>query len=272
MAFCTSCGAAVNGAFCTNCGTPVSAAGAPPAAAPAPQPAGPAGRPPSRRTSPLVWVLVAILGLFVLGGIATLGTGLFIAHKVRQAVDPDLMKRNPGYALAKVFLGAHPDLVEVSHDDNAGSITVRDRRTGKETTLDFDDIQHGRFRITAEDDTGGTGTVEFGEGTARLPAWVPQYPGSAGHTTFSASASGSASQGSQEGGTFAFNTAASPTEVMSFYEDKARDLNMKVNVTTSTAEGGMFSAADEQSQRSLVVVVGRSGSETTVSVTYGLKR
>jgi hypothetical protein len=270
MAFCTSCGAAVNGAFCTSCGTPVSAAGTPPAGASAPPPAGPAGAPPSRRTSPLVWVLVVIAGLIVMGGAIALGTGVFIAHKVRQAVDPDLMKRNPGYALAKVFLRAHPDLVEVSHDDDAGSITVRDRRTGKETTLDFDDIQHGRFRITAEDDNGGTGTVEFGGGTARLPAWVPQYPGSNSRTTFSAS--GSDSEGSKEGGTFAFNTADSPNKVFSFYKDKAQDLNMKVNTSTSTAEGGMFSAADEEDQRSLMVVVSRSGSETTVSVTYGLKR
>ena len=33
----------------------------------------------------------------------------------------------------------------------------------------------------------------------------------------------------------------------------------------------MFTAEDEASHRSLVVVVGRSGADTTVSVTYGSK-
>jgi len=272
MAFCTNCGATVNGAFCGSCGTPVSAAGRPPAAASeaAPTPIVNGAVPPRRKTSPLVWVLIVVLGLFVLGGLATVGTGLFIAHKVRQAgFDPGLMSRNPGYAVAKLFLGSHPDLEEVSHDDNAGSITVRDRRTGKQTTLNFDDLQHGRLRITADADNGGTATVDFGGSAAKLPAWLPAYPGSNGKATFSAS--GTDSQGLKEGGTYAFTTADSPAQVLSFYQDKARDLGMKVNVSTTTAEGGMFTAGDEASHRSLVIVVGRSGSETTVSVTYGAK-
>jgi len=272
MAFCSSWGAKASGAFCGNCGTPVSAAGAPPPAAPPPAAASNAGVPPApqRRTSPLVWVLVVILGLFVLGGLATVGTGLFIAHKVRQAgFDSGLMRRNPGYAVAKMFLGSHPDLEEVSHDDNAGSITLRDRRTGKETTLNFSDIQNGRFHITAEGDNGGTATLDFGGGAAKLPAWLPAYPGSNGKATFSAS--GTDNQVFKEGGTFAFTTADLPTQVLSFYQDKVRDLGMKVNVTTTTPQGGMFTAADEGSHRSLTIVVGRSGSETSVSVTYGSK-
>ncbi len=269
MAFCSNCGAQISGAFCGNCGTPVRAAGAP---APIPAAASAAGVPPApvRRTSPLVWVLVVILGLFVLGGAATVGTGLFIAHKVRQAgLDPGLMRRNPGYAVAKMFLGAHPDLEEVSHDDNAGSITVRDRHTGKETTLNFNDIQNGRFHITAEGDNGETATLDFGGGAAKLPAWVPAYPGSNGKATFSAT--GTDNQGAKEGGTFAFSTPDSPAQVLSFYQDKARDAGMKVTVNTTTPQGGMFTAEDEGSHRSLVVVVGRSGPDTTVSVTYGLK-
>ena len=273
MAFCTSCGGAVSGAFCTKCGTPVSAAGGPPAAGRVPTPGMDAGAPPpqTRRTSPLVWVLIVVVGLFVLGGIATVGTGLFIAHKVRQAgFDPYMMRNNPGYGIARLFLAAHPDLVEVRHDDNAGSITVRDRQTGKESTLNFSDLKNGQFKITADSGNGETATMEFGGAAGKLPAWVPEYPGSNGKATFSVRGAGG--QGEGEGGNFTFTTMDSPTQVTTFYQDKARDLGMKANVTTTTSEGGVFTAADEGSKRSLVVVIGRSGSETTVNVTYGLKR
>ena len=197
-----------------------------------------------------------------------MGTGLFIAHKVRQAgLDPGLMRSNPGYAVAKMFLSAHPDMEEVAHDDGAGSITVRDRRTGKQTTLNFNDIRNGRFHITAEGDNGETATLNFGGGTGKLPGWVPEYPGSNGKSTFSAT--GMSGQGFKEGGTFAFTTPDAPAQVLSFYQDKARDLGMKISVNTTTPEGGMFTAADETSHHSLTIVVGRSGSETTASVTYG---
>ena len=71
MAFCTNCGAEVTGAFCKQCGTPVSAASAAPAPVFTAQPAAVAApvagaAPVQRKTSPLVWVLVIILGLFVL--------------------------------------------------------------------------------------------------------------------------------------------------------------------------------------------------------------
>ena len=158
------------------------------------------GAPPpqTRRTSPIVWVAIVLLGLFVLGGIATLGTGLFIAHKVRQAgIDPYLMRNNPGYGIARLFLASHPDLVEVRHDDNAGSITVRDRRTGKESTLNFSDLRNGQFKITADSGNGETATVEFGGG-GKLPPWVPEYPGSSGKATFSVR--GASGEGEGEGG------------------------------------------------------------------------
>jgi hypothetical protein len=78
MAFCSSCGSTMTGAFCTKCGTPAGAAQAqPPVASP--------GAPLARRTSPIVWVLVVILGLFVLCGLGAAGIGYFVLHRVRQA-------------------------------------------------------------------------------------------------------------------------------------------------------------------------------------------
>src|SRR6266567_1979658 len=108
MAFCTNCGANVTGAFCNQCGTPAraqAASGPPPVAQPASfgQPA-PGVAPAARKTSPIVWILVIVLGLFVLGFIGVVGTGFFIARKaMRAGLDPDLMKRNPGLALTNLM-------------------------------------------------------------------------------------------------------------------------------------------------------------------------
>jgi hypothetical protein len=253
----------------------VSAAGAQPAepqaaevqaAGAAPQ-APMAAAPPRRRTSPLVWVLIAILGLFILGGIATIGTGLFVLHKVRQAgVDTDLLKNNPGYAVAKMMLAANPDMEEVSHDERAGTITLRNRKSGKYTTMNFADIKNGRFKITADSDDGGTAGIEVGSGASKLPAWVPAYPGAKDENTVSIHGAG---EDGKEGGNLSFTTPDPPSRVISFYQDKARALGMKVNFTSTGDEGGMIVATDEDLGRSLTVIV---GSGTHVNVTYGTKK
>src|SRR5689334_16170682 len=99
MAFCTNCGATVQGAFCQQCGTPANAAagqasasGAPAAMPAAMSPAGmpPAAAPVKRKTSPIVWILVGILGFFALCVIGLMAVGFFIA-------------RNPGKVMAKLI-------------------------------------------------------------------------------------------------------------------------------------------------------------------------
>jgi hypothetical protein len=78
MAFCSFCGATMTGGFCTKCGA---SSGAAQAQAPMPS----AGVPVARRTSPIVWVLVVILGLFVLCGLGAAGVGFLVLHRARQA-------------------------------------------------------------------------------------------------------------------------------------------------------------------------------------------
>ncbi|MGO9257684.1 MAG: hypothetical protein ACLQU1_15435 [Bryobacteraceae bacterium] len=288
MAFCTTCGATVTGAFCNQCGTRVNAAApssagasagpAQPAAAPPAQPAaGPLAQPAAppygaqpapRKTSPLVWVLVVILGLFVLFGIGIAGLGFFVAHKVHQAgIDPDLWRRNPGLAVGKLLAATNPNLDVVRTDDNAGTITLRDRRTGKETTITFDQARQGKFSIRTEDDNGKTASVEFGGSGSKPPAWVPDYPGS--HPTYSIK--GSADSG-EEGGNFTFTTDDPASKVMAFYQDKTREMGMEAKVATTTPDGGMLVAAREDDDRSLTIVVGGNSGQTTVNVTYARKR
>ena len=230
----------------------------------------PAAAPVRRGTSPIVWILVIVGGLFVLGIIGVVGTGFFLVHKAKQVgLDPNLISRNPGYAIAKMAIAANPDISEVGHDDSAGTVTVRDRKTGEVTTLSFDDIKNGRFKFTARDAKGETATMEFGAGADKLPSWVPAYPGASAKGTFSIT--GNSGDGSGEGGNFTYTTPDPVSKVMDFYKDKARDLGMKVNVTTTTDKGEMMIASDEDSKRSLTVVAGESNGETGVNITYARK-
>ena len=269
MSFCTNCGANVTGAFCNQCGTAVRTQAMSPSS-PAPSPAA-AVPPAARKTSPIVWILVIVLGFFALGIIGVVGTGFFIAHKVRQAgIDPSLISRNPGLALAKIVTAVNPDAEVVRTDDAAGTITLRDRQTGKVMTFSFDDIRNGKFNMHVQADDGKTASLEIGGDAGKHPSWVPDYPGSKNQGIFSAK--GSASDGSGEGGNYTFTTPDSTSKVIEFYQEKARDLGMKANLTTNSADGGMLIFANEDSQRTLTVVVGKGSPDTTVNVTYAVKR
>ena len=222
-----------------------------------------------RKTSPLVWVLVIVLGLFVLGGIATVGTGLFFLHKVKQAgFDPQLMKQNPGLAITKMIASANPDVDVLNTDEAAGKITVRDKKTGKVVTMTFDEAKNGKFSFSAQGDDGKTASLEFGTGADKLPSWIPAYPGAKAVGTFAVN--GSSGQGN--GGAFSFDTSDAPATVMSFYQDKCNELGINIKMATTTAGGGMILAADEGESRSLQVIVGSESGQTKVQVMYGLKK
>ena len=226
--------------------------------------------PAARKTSPIVWVLVALGGLFVLFIAGVIGVSALVVHKARQAgVDTDLLRRNPAAAMARMAAMANKDVEIVSENDGAGTITLRERHSGKVVTMSFDQVKSG-FTFRADGDDGNTATMQFGGGPVRLPGWVPSYPGSDIHTTFAARGSGARNAG--EGGNYTFTTPNSPGEVISFYQDKVRDLGMKVKINAASGNGATLIAADEPERRSLTVIVGSSNGQTTVNVTYGEKQ
>lgn len=275
MAFCTTCGANVNGAFCPQCGTPVSVAQAPPPVPNAPPPHAyapqpvqpgigmvpppPVGAP--RRMSPVVLVLLIVFGFFFLCVLGLVGFGFFAARAIRN---------NPGAVIAKLITAGNPNMEVVNTDNGAGTLTIRDRRTGKESTITFDQARNGHFSITANDDHGGNATVQFGGAVNDLPSWVPKYPGAVNTGVFSAK--GTDNNGRGEGGSFTFTTSDPPRKVLDFYRDKAGELGLKVNMNTETGSGGMIVAAEEDEKRTLMATANTNGASTSVSITYGEKR
>jgi hypothetical protein len=251
MAFCTSCGATVSGAYCPSCGAPVSGATA--------------AVTPRRRTSPLVWILVVVLGLFVVGGILTMAGGLFLVHKAREAgVDPDLLRRNPGLAVGKMLAAVNPDVEVVKTDDGAGTITVRDKKTGKVVTLTFDEARKGNFKFEAHGDDGKNATVEFNGASGKIPAEVPVYPGAKVEGTFSVTGDGGGGTGSAY--QYTFTTSDPARQVMSFYHNKLEDAGMKLALTTNTADGGMLIGEDDARGETINVIVEKGSPEGTTAI------
>ena len=200
-----------------------------------------------------------VLGLFLLGGMAVVGTTMFVAHKLHQAAN------NPGLAVTKMLAAMNPDIEVLNTNDGTGTITVRDKKTGKVTSMSFDDARNGRFRFTAEDENGKTASVELGGSASQLPSWIPYYPGSKPEVGLTASGSDG------EGGTFGYKTADSPAKVMQFYQDKFKEMGMKVTNVMQTDSGGMVNGTDEANNHTLNAIISTENGQTNVAVTYGKK-
>jgi len=223
---------------------------------PAAPPQSAATSPLKPRTSPLVWVLVAIGGLFLLGFVALIGAGWFVA-------------RNPGLVIGKIITAANPDAEVVSTDMGSQTIRVRNRRTGEEVNLSFDDAKNGRFRFSAVGKNGETANVEIGGGTGKLPAWVPIYPGASAQGNFTAR--GDDSTGHGTGGVVAFTTRDDPAKVMEFYTEKVNASGLKITSSTADSGGGLIMAQTDDEARNLKISIGRDSRGTTIGLAFGEK-
>jgi hypothetical protein len=261
MAFCTSCGATVQGAFCQQCGTPSSAAAAVPATVPQPQAAPVAAAPVKGKVSPIVWILLTVLGLIVFSFV---GCGVFAMYMAHTVVS------NPGLVLGKIITASNPDAEVVSTDPGSQTMRIRDRRTGEEVTLSFDDIKKGRLRFSAKGKNGEIANMEIGGGEGKMPSWVPVYPGARAQGNMTAK--GESDDGMGEGGVVTFTTPDAASKVTAFYEAKIKDLGMTIDLSGVSDAGGMVTGEDEGGKRTLHVMVGGGSGETSFTVTYGRKR
>ena len=291
MAFCTKCGATVQGPFCGNCGAPAgSAAGGAPAAAPGPAAPPPSAAPPApaaapaapatvAKTSPVVWIVAGCGGLIVLMALAGGLAFYYLAHKARQVAHG--IERNPALAITRMLAAANPDVDVVSVDEGRGTITVRDKKTGKTMTMNFQDAQKGKFvfeqdgqklnvEAHADGDKGSLelksseGSLKFGAGTGKMPDWLPAYPGSDAKGVMSMQ------NAKENSGTFQFTTQDSVEQVVRYYEDALKKAGLKVNTNTVQQDGktGLGILTAEGSNRKAVVNATATGEGTNVGITY----
>jgi hypothetical protein len=208
-------------------------------------------------------------------------------HKVKQAgFDSDLMKKNPALATAKLAVSMNPDTEIVSSDDNAGTIVVRDKKTGKVVTMKFDPQkksmvitdENGKttsMTSTGEGANGGLevqsseGSMKMGSTADKAPSWVPAYPGSSPQSTYSTSTA------TEQAGSYTFTTSDSAEKVISFYADSLKAAGFTVSNMTGNSEGkvgGMVSGEDKANKRTVTAMLSTETDGTHVSVTFSAKQ
>jgi len=240
--------------------------------------------PPKKGLSPLAWVgigcaVIAVLGMLVVGGVVAVG-GYFAKKGL------DKLEKNPTLTLAELAVRANPDVDLVSTDEEAGTITVKVKKTGEVMTLNAKDIENGHFEIKTKDGTavfdasgskdGGTlkvtndkgevATLQGGSGAPQnLPSWFPVYPGG--------TVQGSSDVNGPDGRTVAFtvSTPDAADAVLSFYESKLKEAGLKVDTYTAAANGqqtgGTLTGNSESPQRNVGVLVSSAEGQTQAIVT-----
>jgi len=236
---------------------------------------------------PLAWVGIGCGVLIVIVASAMLIGGFFLARTVKNVAED--FEDNPGLATAKLIVKATPELEEVDVDEEAGTMTIRNTKTGELITVDFEDIKEGRFSWTADGEEvtvdvseaeSGTVKVESsdGEGFAlttgaavseEIPEWVPIYPGSEpanrGTMKTDDSISGNFTAGSED----------SVAAVLEFYRETLKSAGFQVNVNTysgSDNEGALINGSAEDDGKTVVVLIGDDDGSTTINVTYSSKK
>lgn len=215
----------------------------PPSAAPTPAP--PAAPTPAKKEGlpPLAWVGIGCGALLLIALIVFAAGTWFVAEKARDFAAS--VEENP-MAAVEMAIRLNPDLEVVESDEAKGTITVRNKETGEEITVNLDEFKEGRLsvltgegeessiqvgqreggiEITSEKD-GQTSRLRIGAGSEDVPDWVPKYPGSQPTGTYIATTAEGTS------GTFGLTTSDAPEEVIEWYADELEDLGLTVERST----------------------------------------
>lgn len=246
----------------------------------------PAGAAPKKKgLPPLAWVAIGCGALIILAAIAFAAVTGLVAYKAKQFVDE--AESNPALAAARIYALANPEVEVVEADEESQQVTLRNKKTGEEITVDLEDIEEGRIRFESsegsltidarEEGEGGSLTVTTDEGetvyrgggasTADVPDWVLTYPGATVAGTFTSKGA----EGSQ--GAFSMTTDDPPQEVLDYYERELGAAGFEIRTQTFSGQEGMpvgiISATLEEPSRTMTVSAARDGGQTVVSVQYG---
>jgi len=236
--------------------------------------------PPAKKSNVLMWVLIGIGG-FVVFCVLAAGVGSYFLYRtVKNAgFDTELMRTNPGLALTKLATTLHPDFDVVTTNERAGTITMREKSTGKVMTMKWDPANSSlvmladdgqEVKITANGTgdnsevkiSGSSGEMKFSaKGSGTGPSWVPVYPGS----TPAGIASVEVADAYQS--TSTFKTKDPPSKVIPYFQAELFTKGFMVNRVVVNGEGGLLTAQDDAKKRTMTLIASSAEGETEVSIT-----
>jgi hypothetical protein len=226
----------------------------------------------------LAWIAIGCGGIVVLAGLAFTVLGWFAVNKMKDVASD--FEDNPTRAAAELVVRMNPDLEMVESDDDAGTITVREKSSGKVVTLNYEDIEEGRISFESDEGRveitgqpqGGDGvmtiTTEEGEtrigGGGEIPDWVPAHPST---TTRQSLLRSTGPAG--ETGQASFAVDADAADVAAFYKAELEGAGYTVSVTTyASDEGSVSIVSGQQDGGSMVASVSDKGGRAEVVVQY----
>jgi hypothetical protein len=180
----------------------------------------------------------------------------------------------------------------VKSDPEAGTLTIRDKKTGEVTTISAEDAKEGKFTITTKEGTssvdfsggenggsmtvtnekGETSTFSAGGGApGDLPSWVPTYPGGTQQGMFQTNT------GQERGASFTVQTSDSADKVLEFYEARLQEAGLAVDKSSfennGTVAGGTVTGTSGDEKRTVNVIVStQEGQGTQAIVSYTEKK
>lgn len=249
-----------------------------------PPPGAPA---PKKGMSTLVKVLLGC-GVLVLLGIGScfVVTGYFVKKGVGklESFAKD-MESNPDAAAVKaaeLVLRLNPEVEVLKSDPEAGTITVREKKSGKEVTFTLEDIKAGKFRVKSGDDEAAIdidadsdsaqmkvvtkdGSARFGTGQS-TPDWIPTYPGSRTEGIAAIEANG------EKSGSFTVRTSDSVDSLLAYFQQKFEGMGFEVSraaLNFNGAPSGTLTASS--AQRNVNITATAQEGETQALVSYSDK-
>lgn len=228
--------------------------------------------------SPLAWIGIGCGGLLLLG-IVVLSVGGYFAAKTAS----EFMGDNPTAAAAEALVRINPELDLVDSDREAGTITIREKSTGKEVTVNYSQLKQGqlvfgdgqgeevRIQSSASGDggpisiTGSNGSVvSMGASGAavEVPSWLGEYPG----TKTDVGGYAATADGKRSGiYSFATNDAAA---ALSYYEGRLEALGLEANRSSFSGGGNTVETVQGRSaeyQISAAATTTADGARLTVT-------
>lgn len=240
-----------------------------------------------KKMSALGWIAIgcgaiAILAILALGGAAFIGGRML----KKQA---DKFENNPALAAAELMVKANPELEVVSSDEGAGTLTIKNTKTGEVITMNAKDIEEGKLTFTTKDGTatfdgsqtadGGTlkvttdkgEEVQFGATAGapeNLPAWVPMYA--------NAKVEGAYDATTAEGRNAMFTVTSSDSvdQVAEFYQKQLEAAGLKIERSSYETDGSkaiMLVGKTDDDKRTANVTVASNEGQTQAMVNFGEK-
>jgi len=229
------------------------------------------GQPVKKKTAWWMWGLLGCGGLILVVAVVLVAGGAYLWHKVP--------KTELGI-VAKTIELTNPDVEVVKLDEDRQVVTLKDKKTGKELTVNLEDAKQGKFSFSSKDGKesvtfggedgvikvqGEKGTTILGQAPKNLPSWLPTYPGATTQGGMSTDEQG------QRGGAINFTTSDPVSKVIAFYKEKLAEQGLHTGDagdSSSTEELGIFTARSEDEKKSVTVTASRSNDQTNVGVTF----